>query len=147
MNILKGHSFGTWSPSHFCFYDERKANLGPDQPLQRILSAYAWWPCHGKKYAKITVNVSVKSLSHVVLKYLPQRYVLVRYEDLVSKRHTGTTLKELYEFMAIPFDLESQNSKLEGLSHESQPTGFYGLLRGKDFDPNHWTKELTREVK
>ena len=71
----------------------------------------------------------------------------MRYEDLVSKRHTVSTLKELYKFMGIPFNLESKNSKLESLSHESQPIGFYGLLRGKDFDPNHWTKELNGEVK
>ena len=70
----------------------------------------------------------------------------MRYEDLVSKKRTGAILKDLYKFMDIPFDLESQNSNLEGLSYESQPTGFYGLLRSKDFDPNHWTKELNREV-
>ena len=112
------------------------------------MSAYARGPRHGKKYAKITVNIDMISLSQVLFKFMPQSYVRVRYEDLVSKRHTtGGILKDLYKFMGIPFDFESQSSKLEGLSHEAQPTGFYGLLRDEEFDPNHWTKELNREVK
>ena len=71
------------------------------------------------------------------------RYVRVRYEDLVSEEHTEDILRELYDFMGIPFALEA---KLSRLLHVGDG-GFYGLSRKKDFDPNHWTKELSREVR
>ena len=73
----------------------------------------------------------------------------MRYEDLVSENHTKAILDELYEFMEIPFDLEAQNSTLgylmHGESHASH-SEYYGLFRDKDFDPNHWTKELHGKV-
>ena len=63
---------------------------------------------------------------------------------------TKMILDELYEFMGIPFDLEAQNSTLgylmHGESHASHRQ-YYALFRDSDFDPNHWTKELSREVK
>ena len=45
--------------------------------------------------------------------------------------------------MGIPFALEA---KLSGLLHGGNG-GYYGLSRKKDFDPNHWTKELSKEVR
>ena len=45
--------------------------------------------------------------------------------------------------MSIPFALEA---KLSGLLHGGNG-GYYGLSRNKDFDPNHWTKELSKEVR
>ena len=73
------------------------------------------------------------------------RYVRVRYEDLVSEEHTEDILKELYDFIGIPYPL---NGKLAELLHggANPKFGYYGLSRGKAFDPNHWTKELSREV-
>ena len=94
---------------------------------------------HGKYYKKSCV-------SGVSLNFLPQSYVRVRYEDLVSKEHTMDLLKELYDFMGIQIQLKSQNSELEGLLHAETNGGYYGLSRDKDFDPNHWTKELSSEV-
>ena len=52
-------------------------------------------------------------------------------------------MRELYDFMGIPFALEA---KLSGLLHGGDG-GYYVLSRKKDFDPNHWTKELSREVR
>ena len=71
----------------------------------------------------------------------------------MSVEHTEKILKELYEFMGIPLDLESKNRTWEYLLHgESRRStdsneDYYGLLRGDDFDPNHWTKQLKEEVK
>ena len=76
-------------------------------------------------------------------------YVRVRYEDLVRKGKTEKILKELYEFMGIPVNFKSGNSNmgylLHGKSHSS-PVDYYGLDRDKDFDPNHWTGQLSKKV-
>ena len=77
-----------------------------------------------------------------LLFFLLLRYVRVRYEDLVSEEHTEDILRELYDFMGIPFVLKS---KLSRLLHGGKD-GYYGLSRNDNFDPNHWTKELSREV-
>ena len=45
--------------------------------------------------------------------------------------------------MGIPFALEA---KLSGLLHGGDG-GYYGLSRNQDFDPNHWTKELSKDVR
>ena len=74
-------------------------------------------------------------------------YVRVHYEDVVSEEHTEDILKELYDFMGIQFSLKSQNGKFGGLIQGATDGGYYGLYRDKGFDPNHWTKELNREVK
>ena len=77
-------------------------------------------------------------------------YVRVRYEDLVSENHTKEILDELYEFMQIPYDLDAQNTTLGYLMHgESRDTHsqYYALFRDREFDPNHWTKELSKKVK
>ena len=79
--------------------------------------------------------------------FLPQSYVRVRYEDLVSKEYTDFLLKSLYDFMDIPFDLESQNRKLRSILHGEANGGYYGVVRDKNFDPNHRTKELNSTVK
>merc|ERR1712117_173444 len=76
------------------------------------------------------------------------RYVRVRYEDLVSENHTKEILDELYEFMRIPYDLDAQNTTLGYLMHgEPRDTHsqYYALFRDREFDPNHWTKELSRK--
>ena len=67
----------------------------------------------------------------------------------MSEEHTKMILEELYEFMAIPYDLEAQNRTLgylmHGESHASH-SEYFGLFRDRDFDPNHWTNELSSEV-
>ena len=77
------------------------------------------------------------------------RYVRVRYEDLVSEYHTKEILDELYDFMKIPYDLEAQNTTLgylmHGRSNESHG-GYFDLSKRKEFDPNHWTKDLNGVV-
>ena len=92
----------------------------------------------------------------VLLNFILFSYVRVRYEDLVSEEHTEEILKELYDFMGIPFSLQSQNGKFGSLlqgetSRVIDPNeakrGYYGLSRDNDFNPNHWTKELNIEVK
>ena len=67
----------------------------------------------------------------------------------MSENHTKATLDELYEFMGIPYDLKAQNITLGYLMHgESQASHrkYVSLFRDRDFDPNHWTKELSGEV-
>ena len=67
----------------------------------------------------------------------------------MSEDHTTEVLDELYQFMQIPYDLDAQNTTLGYLMHgESRATHgqYYALFRDKEFDPNHWTKELSREV-
>ena len=67
----------------------------------------------------------------------------------MSNNHTKAILDELYEFMGIPYDLKAQNSSLGYLMHGESHTShgeYYGLFRDSDFDPNHWTKELSGEV-
>ena len=98
------------------------------------------YQAHGKYYIKSCVP-------YVLLKFILLSYVRLRYEDVVSEEHTEDILKELYDFMGIKFNLESQNGKLGGLLQEETNGGYYGLSRDKGFDPNHWTKELNREVK
>ena len=89
------------------------------------------------------------SMAQEYLNFPHFSYVRVRYEDLVSDNHTKVILDELYKFMGIPYDLKAQNSSLgylmHGESHASHGE-YYGLFRDSDFDPNHWTKELTGEV-
>ena len=87
--------------------------------------------------------------SSIIFTFSHFSYVRVRYEDLVSEEHTKMILQELYEFMGIQYDLEARNRTLGYLMHgESRASHreYYGLLRDRDFDPNHWTKELSREV-
>lgn len=77
-------------------------------------------------------------------------YVRVRYEDLVSEKHNKDVLDELYKFMGITYDLRARNRTLGYLLHGKSHVphhGYYTLVRGRDFDPNHWIKELSREVK
>ena len=98
---------------------------------------------HGNNY--LGSGVPVAKVNFLLL-----RYVRVRYEDLVSKKHTEDIIKELHDFMGIPYNLESQKSTLGGLVHgesDASQEGYYGLFRDKSFDPNHWTKELSQEVK
>ena len=67
----------------------------------------------------------------------------------MSENHTKAILDELYKFMGIPYDLKAQNNTLEYLMHgESQASHrkYVSLFRDRDFDPNHWTKELSGEV-
>ena len=67
----------------------------------------------------------------------------------MSANHTEEIIDELYEFMQIPYDLDAQNTTLGYLMHgESHATHgqYYALFRDREFDPNHWTKELSREV-
>ena len=52
--------------------------------------------------------------------------------------------------MQIPYDLDAQNTTLGYLMHgESLATHgqYYALFRDREFDPNHWTEELSKEVK
>ena len=68
----------------------------------------------------------------------------------MSENQTKEILDELYDFMQIPYDLDAQNTTLGYLMHgESRATHgqYYALFRGRDFDPNHWTKDLSQEVK
>ena len=74
----------------------------------------------------------------------------MRYEDLVSKEHTMSLLKLLYDFMGFPYDLENINKTLGDLLHggEKEDRGrYYSLNRDKNFDPNHWRRDLSREVR
>ena len=74
----------------------------------------------------------------------------MRYEDLVSKEHTMSLLKLLYDFMGFPYDLENINKTLGDLLHggEKEDRGrYYSLNRDKNFDPNHWRGDLSREVR
>ena len=67
----------------------------------------------------------------------------------MSANHTEEIIDELYEFMQIPYDLDAQNTTLGYQVHgESLATHreYYALFRGREFDPNHWTKELSTEV-
>ena len=67
----------------------------------------------------------------------------------MKKKNTKIILKELYEFMGIPADFEMGNSKLRDLLHGGSREShkqFYNTFRDKNFDPNHWTKQLSREV-
>ena len=67
----------------------------------------------------------------------------------MSENHTKAILDELYEFMGIPYDLKAQNNTLEYLMHGESHTSHHkyaSLFRDRDFDPNHWTKELSGEV-
>ena len=86
-----------------------------------------------------------------ILQTLPYcSYVRVRYEDLVKEENTWEIFKGLYEFMGIPVDLETGNSKLGNLLHggsRASHKAYYELSRDKNFDPNHWTKQLSREVR
>ena len=74
----------------------------------------------------------------------------MRYEDLVARENTKVVLDELYAFMDIPYDLDTRNSTLGCLMHGgdscTSSNDILGLHRNRDFDPNHWTKELSREV-
>ena len=73
----------------------------------------------------------------------------MRYEDLVSKEHTMSLLKLVYDFMGFPYDLDSINSTLGDLLHgEKKDHGrYYSLSRDNNFDPNHWTRDLRKEVR
>ena len=64
----------------------------------------------------------------------------------MSEEHTVDILTEIYDFMGIPFVLESEEGQWGGLLQGETNRGYYGLSRDKGFDPNHWTKELNREV-
>ena len=92
----------------------------------------------GSRYSRFKTPIFLQLLIVLLL-----RYVRVRYEDLVSKEHTEDILRELYDFMGIPFAIEA---KLSGLLHGGNG-GYYGLSRNQDFDPNHWTKELSKDVR
>ena len=68
----------------------------------------------------------------------------------MSENQTKEILDELYNFMQIPYDLDAQNTTLGYLMHgESRDTHsqYYALFRDREFDPNHWTKELSSKVK
>ena len=73
----------------------------------------------------------------------------MHYEDLVSKEHTIPLLKLLYDFMGLPYDVESINKNLEDLLHgDKEGHGrYYSLRRDTNFDPNHWRRDLSREVR
>ena len=90
----------------------------------------------------------ISNMQCIWLKLLHFSYVRVRYEDLVPYGpHTKVILDDLYKFMGMPWDLEAQNKTLEGLMHGGSTTGkYFSTSRDKDFDPNHWKKELSREV-
>ena len=67
----------------------------------------------------------------------------------MSENHTKEILDELYEFMQIPYNLDAQHTTLGYLMHgKSWATHgqYYALIRDREFDPNHWTKELSTEV-
>ena len=101
-----------------------------------------------KKVCQVHGKDCIKScVPSVILNFILLSYVRVRYEDLVSEEHTEEILKELYDFMGIPFSPQSQKEKFGSLLQGNNKGGYYGLSRGKDFDPNHWTKELNIEVK
>ena len=73
----------------------------------------------------------------------------MRYEDLVEEGKTEERLKEIYEFMGIPVNFKSGNRNLGHLMHgesHSSSNKYYGLVRDRDFDPNHWTGQLSKEV-
>ena len=68
----------------------------------------------------------------------------------MAQENTKVMLDELYAFMDIPYNLDTRNSTLGCLMHGgdscTSSNDILGLHRNRDFDPNHWTKELSREV-
>ena len=88
------------------------------------------------------------------------RYIRVRYNDLVSQdlyiRNKVT--RSLFEFIDIPFtNVVAQNVEnfrrgwggLENRTKEEKGklSGFFGVYRPDNYNPDHWKNKIKREVR
>ena len=88
------------------------------------------------------------------------RYIRVRYNDLVSQdlyiRNEVT--RSLFEFIDIPFtnvvaqNVENFRRGWGGLKNKTkeekgQLSGFFGVYRPDNYNPDHWKNKITREVR
>ena len=88
------------------------------------------------------------------------RYIRVRYNDLVSQdlyiRNKVT--RSLFEFIDIPFtnvvaqNVENFRRGWGGLKNKTkeekgQLSGFFGVYRPDNYNPDHWKNKIKREVR
>ena len=151
----------TWSTRNFflhAFYLQGSTNMGSNWKPghEGILRSNGGRPFHGQEHAAITVdklNMNFFALSTksdiILIFFLSCRYVRVRYEDIVSEAYKMPILRELYDFMGIPYinvKKNNYNLKTRWDSWEDSNRLPFSLTRDKDFDPNHWTDQLKEEV-